>query len=315
MVFFILLIAVFSVCILKASSSSDPHSQPLQTSQPDRFVSASPLALAAVCRDGVAILATHTAAAQEPLLLEESHDRASVTETETCQSELDAEDNKSNAPAQQSSASARGMDDMCRSPLLQDIPLGHRGPFRIDSIDGSGTTLVCAGWRTDCAALAARCRSVAASEIARYGATDVGKGIDYGRHLAKSVASWMAQCSFSDNVRPLSCVGLLASCGKGGRGCLWLVDATGAHRARAHAVGIGANEVNKQLVRIDFSTVSRDEGAQKLLEAVREAGFGKNDKGCSLPESTTVEIAVVDSSNKVMKRRRQPFVTPKDKVE
>ena len=110
----------------------------------------------------------------------------------------------------------------------------------------------------------------------------------------------------------MSCVGLLAFVGGGGEeGSLFLVDDTGAHRARALAVGDGSARINDRLTRIDFSIMAKEEAAKRLLRLVKEEGFGASaeDKrgraGWALPRSTRVEIAVLDSSRATMRRLRQ----------
>jgi hypothetical protein len=156
-----------STVVLASSTKSSQGDQNRAGTKADRFVEASPLTVAAVCRDGIAILATHAAAAHDPLLLENM------------------------------SASHRP-DEEGEAP--RDLPRSSRGPFRIGALDAAGSVLVSAGWRTDCAALASQCRSLAASEMSRYGDGSHGT-MEYGRYLAEGASTWMAHCAFSDNVR------------------------------------------------------------------------------------------------------------------
>eukprot|EP00550_Attheya_septentrionalis_P000831 CAMPEP_0198290258 /NCGR_PEP_ID=MMETSP1449-20131203/8207_1 /TAXON_ID=420275 /ORGANISM="Attheya septentrionalis, Strain CCMP2084" /LENGTH=274 /DNA_ID=CAMNT_0043988747 /DNA_START=117 /DNA_END=941 /DNA_ORIENTATION=- len=260
--------------VLASSTKSSPGDHRAGT-KADRFVEASPLTVAAVCRDGIAILATHAAAAHDPLLLE----NISASQSE-----------EGEAP--------------------RDLPRSSRGPFRIGALDAAGSVLVSAGWRTDCAALASQCRSLAASEMSRYGDGSHGT-MEYGRYLAEGASTWMAHCAFSDNVRALSSVGLLGSCGSGGSSYLWLVDSTGAYRTRAHAIGKGASRLNERLVGIDFLKCSKEEGVQTLLDIVTdEFSLLKEDKANHPSHSHHVELAVVDPVQSTMKRLRQPILTP-----
>lgn len=175
-------------CYVVASSASTPRtigraddpSFTLQGLKPDTFVTVAPLVVAAECKDGVAIVATHTASLREPLLVEESRDEALGGNS--------ASENESNS-----------IDVDSPPSLPRDLPLTFRGPFRIQTIDGFGTTLACTGWRTDGEALAAKCRALAAYELERFG--DPTCAFEYGRFLAEEAHSWMAQCAVSDNVR------------------------------------------------------------------------------------------------------------------
>lgn len=98
--------------------------------KPDPFVQAAPLIVAAVCKDGIVVLAAHSSDEDEPLLYGET----TSSDTE-----------------------------------FQDLPEGYKGPFRINALDTSGTVLVCAGWRADCEALVARGRGLAQAERRLFG--------------------------------------------------------------------------------------------------------------------------------------------------
>ena len=164
--------------VVKASSSSSSartnapnrseNDLPLHGVKPDKFVASAPLIVAAVCNDGVAIIATHTASIKEPLLMDErdDHDANTISESEH------------------------------RLPL--DVPSNFRGPFRIQSVDGVGTTLACAGWRTDGEMLAAAFRSLASREQDRFG--EPSNAFQYGRFLAEEASTWMAKCAVSESV-------------------------------------------------------------------------------------------------------------------
>ena len=173
-------------------------------------------------------------------------------------------------------------------------------------------------------------RSSAEREAARYGGT-VGARGDYGRSIAESLGDYMAECAVEDSVRELWAVGLVATVGggdEGVEGCLWLVDRTGAYPCRAHAVGCGADRINRRLIEVSdtkggkegarFEDLSVEEGARFLLDLITDeirssgnddgGGGGVEDEGWRAPpEGSRVEIAVVESGQRKMRRLRQPF--------
>lgn len=163
---------------------------------------------------------------------------------------------------------------------------------------------------------------------------------EYGHYLASNLNNYMASCVVEDSVRSLCSVGLIATVdggsGRGSRRCcgyLWLVDATGFYPCRAHAVGRGSDRINRRLAgagadgkttktTTNFEEMSVEEGAQALLDiVVREIGDGggsssygdHRENGDSkdewtLPLGTRVEIAVLDSNRRKMRRLRQPLL-------
>jgi hypothetical protein len=145
------------------SISSNGEGYPLAGVAPDRFVAAAPLIVAAVCSDGVAVVATHTAFRNEPLLLDDALDNTTVI----------------------SNATGGNITE-----IPKDLPKSFRGPFRIHAIDGFGTCLVCAGWRADGQALVDYCRSVASSEVSVFG--EPTAGAEYGHYIASDASEWMA---------------------------------------------------------------------------------------------------------------------------
>lgn len=148
---------------------TDSKPYPLAGVSPDPFVAAAPLIIAAVCSDGVILVAVHTTFANEPLLSDDTVSSSSSTSSTN------------------------------NSTSLQDLPKSYRGPFRIYSIDGFGTGLICAGWRADGQILAEYCRSVASDELAVFG--EPRQNDDYGNYLASETSLWMAQCAVSERVR------------------------------------------------------------------------------------------------------------------
>jgi len=285
-----------------ASSTSSTSSIPYN--KPDRWVSASPIALTAVCQDGFAFVATHTAPKHEPLLMPYRNDSEVSKDEEFGNFEVET-------------------DKKIQSLKYPSLPSTYRGPLRIERVDGTGTCLISAGWRTDYILLTEKCRSIIATEVAKYGKSAT---MEYGRILAESVALWMAQCAFSLQVRDLSCVGLLACCHSDFSannideshkfGSLWLVDATGAYRARAMAIGSGATIVNSRLCKIAFHEVTKEEGVRLLLKAITEVEEDVeedieeqellNEKNI-LQEGTYIESAVMGFECKTLRRIPYPF--------
>jgi 20S proteasome alpha/beta subunit len=272
-----LLLAIASTNGSKLSETS--VSSDLCGIKPDPFVEAAPLIVAASCRDGIVLLAIHTP---------DSND-IWVDEADSCDSNSTDIMNTNNA-------------------TIPDLAQSYRGPLRIHALDGFGSALVCAGWRTDGDALAAKCRLVAADELDRFGEPT------NGRVLAYEASFYMSQCATLDTSRALSCVGLLASCSsssgsicRGDGGSLWLVDATGAYRVRAHAVGNGAKTINQRLTKVDMSSMSCEECREQLLKLLTTEGT-KDEEGWKIPANARVELAFVDPVNRRMKRVRQAFV-------
>ena len=145
-------------------------------------------------------------------------------------------------------------------------------------VDGYGTTLLSAGWRSDCHSLAAN-----------YMHGDLGSGSaaaaaapseDYATGIASDAALWLAKCAISGGIRTRNCVGLLASCctytkadddddtTSNAAGRLYLIDAAGVHRVRALAMGHGSDDINRRLLGVDFAKLGRDEAVQKLMDVI-----------------------------------------------
>jgi hypothetical protein len=156
----------------RPGGQNNNNSLKLQGLRPDKFVSFAPLVLAAICRDGVALIATHPGAEDEMLMLGDGEDAAANDK------EISSEDSSIRIP---------------------DLPESYRGPLRVHKIDSVGTALVCAGWRTDCEQLAKLCRTYAAKERERFGDPS-GSPLEYGQYLANMASQAMAMYAFSDNV-------------------------------------------------------------------------------------------------------------------
>lgn len=192
-----ILLLLLSFNVVQSSSASNNNAGggqsksknllPLFGTKPDKFVASAPLIVAAVCKDGVALIATHTSSLTEPLLMDESWD-GKVDEHGATESTAGMDDE---SPLSDTLTSL--------NKLPKDIPLSFRGPFRIQSIDGVGSTLVCAGWRTDGEQLAEKFRSLAMTESSQFGEPIYAH--EYGRHLAQEASAWMAKCAVFENVR------------------------------------------------------------------------------------------------------------------
>lgn len=165
----LLLLKLTLVCSSVSSSNrivSSPGDKIPERYKPDRFVQAAPLIVAAVCRDGVAVIAAHTSDEDEPLLYYQPE--SSISKPNDIQ------------------------------PFL-DLPENFAGPFRIQSIDAYGTTMLTCGWRADCDALVRRAVAMAAAETRRYG--EMGSSASYAKFLASEISLYLAQCAVSEWVR------------------------------------------------------------------------------------------------------------------
>lgn len=154
----------FPLCCMAIASSSDdnkPKQKPGRVGmQPDLFVTAAPLVVGAVCRDGVALVAAHTPSVEEPLLY-------SIHKTEES------------------------------SDYFLDLPEGYAGPFRIRSVDGYGTAFVACGWRADGDHLWDKVKSIASAEVRQHGPPSM---THYRQFLSAQLSLCMAQCALSDMV-------------------------------------------------------------------------------------------------------------------
>lgn len=159
--------------------------------KPDPFVLASPLIVAAVCADGVAMVASHTVSVTEKLM-REVEPKQKVLEQNI--SSISTGSNK-----QQQEDDTDSNRDMDITTRWKDLPVDqHGGPFRINKIDRFGTYLMAAGWRADCNMLAEVCRDISSREVTKFGAPKWG--LPYGRFLALEASFWMAKRAVSDGV-------------------------------------------------------------------------------------------------------------------
>lgn len=192
-----------SLSSLTAPSTSQSRSVAPPGSEPDRFVSASPLVMAAICSDGICLLATHSSPAYEPLQIGvvevTEQDAKTATSTRQRDSGVNAHDDEGRPSDGASNTVVNSKED--RTSQYQDLPSLYRGPTRIAWIDDTrgGVCCVTSGWRTDCAMLISKCRSLVMSERSRYGMVDRSTGY----FVASAASMWLAHGVFSDSVSVL----------------------------------------------------------------------------------------------------------------
>jgi hypothetical protein len=284
----------------------------------DAYVSASPLSVAAVCSDGIALVSLHFG--------------------------LELKKDDAQSPSQKEGDELLG--------VFTDLPLTSRGPLRIEPIYDNGAStnsmtstcpmrsppslaLLTAGWRTDGMALSDAARELMMEETSLYClplSVTMGTSPDngdaainhnaqpshYGRRIADGLSYYMAKCDFSEGVRSLSTIGLLA-CNNSAGGCLYLVDATGSYNVRAHAIGNGASTIHKRLVFVNFEAMTCLEGLRILLQIIAEEGgmlssdenvssnVGEKNKrvgAWTIPHNPGVELAILRSGEQRMRRIR-----------
>lgn len=297
---FLVLVAYLS-CHHTAESSTRPllssKNQDLVGGSSDPFVSSAPLIVASECSDGVALLALHSAFAEEPLLLDAEDEDVASPEISPVKEELSIEKNDSldDTNAQNSTT----VD-------ITDVPRSYRGPFRIHSIDSFGTAMLCAGWRSHAQLMADYSRDLAKEELQIYGEPrmTLAHCQEYGSYLSEQTSLWMAYTGVMQRYR-WSNVGLLATCSSSKRetgdnpsisnpGCLWLVDQTGTYRVRAHAVGGGklSGIVNQYLA----DEMSKNGQTKKAEETLRDLIKFLSQQYEFVAKGTRVELAILAAS-------------------
>jgi len=171
----------------------------------------------------------------------------------------------------------------------------YKEQLRIQTVDSIGTAIMSAGWRPDAQWLADQCRKLAAQELDTFGSPPASST------LAQDLSLWMAECTISSKFRVPCAVCLLAS-----RDGIWLVDPTGAYRARAHAIGKGATIINSRLCKVDFSKLTPEEGLDRLIKLLLQEG----EEGWeSFSKDTPIESAIIDSNKKKLRRIASSFAT------
>lgn len=250
----------------------------------DPCIAASPLVIGAVSSEGVVLIALHTSFASEPLLFDA--DEMLNGDNENATTDIDP----------------NGTNETPIEPI-GDVPMSYRGPFRIYAVDGFGTGLICAGWRAHGQLIADYCRRLAKEEFDVFGPPSGLSTKEYGRYLASETSLWMAYNAVS-NGQKLSCVGLLASSGDKATQespcCLWLFDATGAYRVKAHAIGGGplAGIVNEQLDNMELESIGAEEALRQILKFLNSQ---------ELPSNTRAEFAIVGGDKADRKSLKRVF--------
>ena len=88
-------------------------------------------------------------------------------------------------------------------------------------------------------------------------------------------------------------------------GYIFLVDSTCCYRIRAHAVGCGSRLVNDILLRVDFLTMSVEEGVAVLIQLVRKANGDcnnnlDNDKDTFVGRKGEDDSIFLEKDNKIV---------------
>ncbi len=184
-----LLSLLYHFILIKTALSRPSQSPPnASTSRnvPNRYVQSSPPCVAAVCKDGIAVIALHTNIQSEPLFSDKADDSSS------------------------SSSSS--------SSIFPDIPLISRNPLRIERLDDRGSVLVTCGWRADGMMLADVGRELCSDELMRYGgrqsqnqststststSTSCTAGVReyYGKWLGWGLVKHLVKCEAKSSVR------------------------------------------------------------------------------------------------------------------
>eukprot|EP00956_Cyclotella_meneghiniana_P012649 scaffold17996_cov55-Cyclotella_meneghiniana.AAC.4 len=148
----------------------------------------------------------------------------------------------------------------------------------------------------------------------------------YGRRIAEGLSYYMAKCVFSEGTtRSLSTVGLLTVGSKSihDRGNIFFIDATGAYRTRCHAIGCGADFINRKMGYVDFTKVNCQDGTRILLEFIGQEIGGELNTATDVKSSNNnnneqqelrklwgvsqgaaVEIAFIKNGEERMRRAR-----------
>jgi hypothetical protein len=349
----------------------------------DPYVNAAPLSVAAVCSDGIALIALHYGVGDEYDEAAEDQDKLKITspmlENDGKKDQLASSPDKHvNEQTSQIEESKKHL-----GLVFRDLPVSTRGPLRIEQVYNCGAntssqqinsiprslpppmSILTAGWRTDGMTLASAARDLISEERMLYCmphlavSGEICNGVSitsgsqsklitesmtgkvnnlpercvtaqpyFGRRIAEGLSYYLAKCDFSESARSLSTVGLLAvgSNDASQEGSIFLIDATGSYRVRAHAIGAGASLINKRMGYVDFSKMNCREGLRVLLRLIAEEG-GLNGKqsltedrtsrplikgivqenisqlrSWSLPRHIALELAMLNSGDRFMKR-------------
>ena len=269
----VILLTFASISIVIASSSSSrPQQQQQQQQQRYHTSSAtikeSPLCAAVACRDGVVMVAFHQLHSLEPLL-------------------YDSGDNMSrmNLEDEIVPVGEKLIEEFGFRQLISSSKISTPRITCFDSEEGE-ISAMCAGWRSDVSMFMDKCRDILANTKVKYGTGNV-------LSLVREVSTWMTACEFSDQVRPIDCVGLLVSSPTYNvqSPCLFIVSPYSYQRLRAVAIGKGSNRLNIEFSKTCYKNLSANEALLEMVKSIREA-FTKDEPLYSFGD-TSLEINLV----------------------
>jgi 20S proteasome alpha/beta subunit len=162
-------------------------------------------------------------------------------------------------------------NSLVQTSQSNDLLLDNVGPARIEQIDQQ-CVILNSGWRVDGRALADKGREICKQYKQLYGEE---KGDDFGSHIGWGLVNYLVECHVQESVRSLSTCGLLATC-HANRGDLFLVDFSGLYPCRALAIGAHSKDIYKLLAKVNFNSLTVQDGADELLQIVRK--FAKEEK-------------------------------------
>eukprot|EP00804_Cyclotella_cryptica_P026417 CCRYP_008087-RA/>CCRYP_008087-RA protein AED:0.00 eAED:0.00 QI:350/-1/1/1/-1/1/1/343/471 len=330
------------------------------------YVKASPLSVAAVCSDGVALISLHYGVDDDFYADNDEVEQITNASDKVPSRIVNVTEEDEIIDIREDSDGRKNQHSW--SHPFRDLPISTRGPLRIEPVyshqdHGMPTSasrpfkratqrlpppmaILTAGWRTDGMTLANAARELIVEERMLYclpylvlssdgvssdsvsithdsavgnsvtgGAQEVNEGVAprpmptyYGRRIADGLSYYLAKCEFSESVRSLSTVGLLA-CGSNNNnyeeGSIFLIDATGAYRVRAHAIGAGASQLNRRMGYVDFRKMSCREGLRVLLKLTAEESGLTDIK----PSMVEIETAANAEDKAVAPFENVPVVT------
>lgn len=207
--------------------------------------------------------------------------------------------------------------DSTSETYSDELLLENIGPARVEQIDDNALLLT-AGWRVDGHELADKGRDICAEESTLFGVT---KNRDFAERLGWGLVNYLARCHVQDSTRSLATAGLLAVKSVDDLLGLYLVDTTGLYQCRALALGCHSNQINNLLLEMDFADDNVDEGAETLLQLLRDCREGEKtnddlDKSerkdveiWRIPDESIAEIVTLNSTSGEIKRRREIFAS------
>jgi hypothetical protein len=283
----------------------------------DPFVEAAPLIIAAVCQNGVALIALHHPTPDPLIFLDDEDDRHNEDDgnyfyqnnTET------------------SNTTARHQNG------FRDLPHWYAGPFRIHNLNHPSEEpiiLMGSGWRADTEQWIDHGKNLVRREAALSYIPTIDRKYQLmfsasflPRYLTKELTDFLALKTVSEGIRPYSCAGLLVTTTTSAlsreQKQLWLLDATGPYRIRAHALGGGqyvddqdtqtldgavrgtsavvnseklADVVNARLAQVDWTQFDTEAGLFHILQMLGNL-LGPT-KSNSETAHTRVEIASIE---------------------